>query len=195
MYSVHTNPIFSLEQERKANEATKVYDNPLSSMMKDLPDDSIPYISTYSQVSDNEFTSQESEESEEKEEFSLTDGSSSDISTAKTESSVEKSKIEDEQIPEIHMADEPEPEVEHLDKEGEASTTFRPQKTDFPKAKGVQICTIDNIPAEQWEAKCQEFHAWMIVHNLTEESHFEILSVFTAHFAGILKDWWTSLGD
>ena len=31
--------------------------------------------------------------------------------------------------------------------------------------------------------------------NLTEESHFEILSDFTAHFSGILKDWWSSLGE
>ena len=35
----------------------------------------------------------------------------------------------------------------------------------------------------------------MIAQNLHEESHFEILSVFTAHFSGILKDWWISLGD
>lgn len=35
----------------------------------------------------------------------------------------------------------------------------------------------------------------MTTQNLHEESHFEILSTFTAHFSGILKDWWTSLGD
>ena len=40
-----------------------------------------------------------------------------------------------------------------------------------------------------------EFHAWMLAQNLTEESHFEILSIFTAHLAGILKDWWTSIED
>ena len=31
--------------------------------------------------------------------------------------------------------------------------------------------------------------------NLTEESHFEILSTFIAHLSGILKDWWTTIGD
>ena len=47
MYNIHTNPVFSLEQETKANEATKVYDNPLSSMLHELHDESVPYISTY----------------------------------------------------------------------------------------------------------------------------------------------------
>ena len=49
-----------------------------------------------------------------------------------------------------------EAEVVHPDKtdeEGETFGTSRTQRTNFPKAKGVQIFTIDNIPSEQWEAK------------------------------------------
>ena len=46
MYTkIHTNPIFSLEQEKEAGKTIKVYDNPLSSMLQELHDESVPYIS------------------------------------------------------------------------------------------------------------------------------------------------------
>ncbi|CDP18016.1 unnamed protein product [Coffea canephora] len=45
-----------------ANEATKVYDNPFSSMLEDLQQDSVPYITTYTKTSDP--VSPESESSE-----------------------------------------------------------------------------------------------------------------------------------
>ena len=54
MYTkVYFNPEFSLEQENAEEEITKIYDNPHSPMTKDLHEDSIPYISTYYQVSDS----------------------------------------------------------------------------------------------------------------------------------------------
>ena len=86
------------------------------------------------------------------------------------------------------VVEEPESEAEE-----ETSTNRPPPRQDFPKAKGVQLFSIDDIPAGKWEAKFQEFHAWMTAQNLHEESHFEILSTFTAHFSGILKDWWTPI--
>ncbi|CDP17145.1 unnamed protein product [Coffea canephora] len=194
--------------EKKANKATKIYDNPLSSMLKDFHYDLVPYISTYSQlsdsfesdqaklsdsqVSDNEDLSVEIKtiEEEEGESSPNCEGESSPKSSYDQISS-------DEHIPVINMATKAEvvhPDDTYEEGERENSGASRTQRTNFPKAKGVQIFTIDNIPSEQWEAKFQEFHAWMIVQNITDESHFEILSVFTAHFARILKDWWTSLG-
>ena len=182
MYTVHTNPAFSLEQEKKANDATKIYDNPLSSMIHELHEESVPYISTYTQASD----------SSEQEETYSSDGSQ----TSEEENSFDKTSADEEEIPMINMATEA--EVVHPDDtedEGETSGASRTQRTNFPKAKGVEIFTMDDIPAEKWEAKFQDFHAWMIAQNLTEESHFEILSVFTANLSGILKDWWSSLGE
>ena len=57
----------------------------------------------------------------------------------------------------IHTAEEPEVKVK--EPEGESSETYRPQRIDFPKSKGVQIFTIEYMPSEQWESKFQEFHA------------------------------------
>ena len=79
------------------------------------------------------------------------------------------------------MADAP--EVVHLDddedEEGETSQD-RSGRTSFPKSKGVPLFTIDKIPPEEWEAKFQDFHAWMLAQNLTEESHFEILCLYNS---------------
>ena len=52
MYTVQSNPIFSVQQEQKAVESTNVYENPLSSMLEDLHQESIPCLTT-SKVDDN----------------------------------------------------------------------------------------------------------------------------------------------
>ncbi|CDP18949.1 unnamed protein product [Coffea canephora] len=171
--------------ERKANEATKVYDNPLSSMLDELHDDSVPYISTYTEHQDS---------SEDCSSTMNTLSESSDTDSYSTDNSSEQSFDEKEEIiPQIHMAD---PKVvlpdDNDNEEGETSQDT-PQRATFPKSKGVPLFTIDNVTPEKWEAKFQEFHAWMLAQNLTEESHFEILSTFIAHLSGILKDWWGQL--
>ncbi|CDP22087.1 unnamed protein product, partial [Coffea canephora] len=185
MISTYTNPTFYVEQERKANEATRVFDNPLSSSLEEFHDDSVPYISTYTEYHDNSSKTTSSEDN--------ISADTSDSSEDETDSSEESS--DEKTIPHINMA-EPEPEIVEPEEEQEQSPQYdQHQRASFPKSKGVPLFTIDNIPSEMWEARFQEFHAWMLAQNLTEESHFEILSVFTAHLAGILKDWWTSIGD
>ena len=71
MYTkVCSNPEFSLEQEKTEEEITRIYDNPLSSMLEELHQESVPYISIYDQLekdsNDSEITesTQESESSE-----------------------------------------------------------------------------------------------------------------------------------
>ena len=162
MFNIHTNPIFSLEHERKANEATKVYDNTLSSMLDELHDDSVPYISTY--------TEHQEDSSEDSSSSARSFSKSSDTNQDSTDTFSEQSSDEEKEIiPQIHMAN---PEVVHPDdndneeREGETSHD-RPQRASFPKSKGVPLFTIDNVPPEKWEAKFQEFHAWM----LAQKSH------------------------
>ena len=53
-----------------------------------------------------------------------------------------------------------EAEVVHPDKtdeEGETSGASRTQRTNFPKAKGVQIFTIDDILAENGKQNSKNF--------------------------------------
>ncbi|CDP16520.1 unnamed protein product [Coffea canephora] len=150
MFSTYTNPTFSVEQERKANEATRVYDNPLSSVLDELHDDSVPYISTYTEFHDSSSKETSSEESPSE--------SSSDESVSTDDSS--EHSLEEETIPQIHMA-EPEPEIVEPD-ENEETSFDQTQRATFPKSKGVPLFTIDNIPPEKWEARFHEFHAWML---------------------------------
>ena len=136
-------------------------------MLKDLHDDLVPYISTYSQVSDS-FESDQAKLSDSQ--VSDNEDSSVEIKTteeeegesspnSKGESSPKSSYDQissDEHIPVINMATEAEvvhPDDTDEEGEGETSGATRTQRTNSPKAKGVQIFTIDNIPFEQWEAK------------------------------------------
>ena len=96
MISTYTNPTFSVEQERKANETTRVYDNPLSLVLEELHDDSVPYISTYTEFHDDSSKDTSSEDSISSE--------SSDDESVSTDNSSEHSS-EEETIPQIHMAE------------------------------------------------------------------------------------------
>ena len=76
------------------------------------------------------------------------------------ESSEKVTSSEEEEISIINMATEA--EVVHLDAEedgeGETSNASRTQRTTFPKSKGVQTFTIDDIPSEKWE---EDFRIFM----------------------------------
>ena len=97
MYTVQSNPTFSVHQEKKAVESTRIYENPLSSMLEDLHQDSIPCLTT-SKADNNSDQSQISDNDEEG--FSdISESGSSDIS----ESAVSESEYESPDSTEFSM--------------------------------------------------------------------------------------------
>ena len=122
-------------------------------MLEDLQQDSVPYITTYTKTSDP--VSPESESSEDSSDDTNSDSESSQEQTSESSESFDQSITvhnEEEEIPFINMNTKA--EVVEPDDEAEGETSpLRPQRTDFPQAKGVQLFTIDDIPSEKWEAR------------------------------------------
>ena len=56
--------------------------------------------------------------------------------------------------------------------------------------------TFDDIPRHKWQARQQEFAAWIDVHMTRPhaQSH-NVLQEFCSRFTGSLRDWFESLGE
>lgn len=141
MYTIQSNPIFSARQEQQAVEATKVYENPLSSMLEDLHQQSIPCLTTSkvddnmkSQSSESEAQNDTSEEDISEEEDISKEESSEATSDYESPDSIRFSDEDKEENPLILMnsevVEEPESEeeVEHSTTSPHQDRIFRKQR-------------------------------------------------------------------